>query len=244
MLGTPDFRHTFGWLVAAAIIAFAVPAVFSMGMRWERSLFLIPYVASVGLFLAVYFRRHPLSMRQWIGYWPYALVGTAAASFLLLRNIAGQPSSAVPDGWHLVLALGWVGLAYGVIDALLLNVFPVLAVQGAAFFDSPPPLQSRLVQGLLALVASLAITVIYHLGYSEFQGAAIISVNRQRDHHPDLSVDRQSSGCRGDTCHHAHGRGAAWHGNDAASAATLHEVKSDLLASRRPTPQRMVSRDS
>jgi hypothetical protein len=74
------------------------------------------------------------------------------------------------------LALGWAGLAYGVIDGPLLNVFPVLAVQGASFFDPKPPLQSRLVLGLLALVASLAITVIYHLGYSESQGVAITSV--------------------------------------------------------------------
>ena len=171
----PDFRHTLGWLAAASVIAFAVPAVFSMGLRWERSLFLIPYVGGVSLFLLVYLSRHPLSIRQWIGYWPYALIGTAAASFLLLRNVAGQPSSAVPEGWQLVLALGWVGLAYGAVDGLLLNVLPVLAVRGASFFESQPPLQARLSRGLLALVASLTMTVIYHLGYTEFQGVAIMS---------------------------------------------------------------------
>ena len=71
--------------------------------------------------------------------------------------------------------LGWVGLAYGAVDVLLLNVFPVLAMQGASFFRSCPPMQSRLLRGLLALVASLAMTVVYHLGYTEFQGAAIVS---------------------------------------------------------------------
>ena len=175
MSAVPDLRHTLGWLAAAAVIAFAVPAVFSMGLRWERSLFLIPNVGGVGLFLVVYCSRHPLSIRQWVGYWPYALVGTAVASFLLLRNIAGQPSSAVPEGWQLVLALGWVGLAYGAVDGLLLSVFPVLAVQGAPFYEAQPPLQSRLTRGVLALGASLMMTVIYHLGYTEFQGAAIVS---------------------------------------------------------------------
>jgi hypothetical protein len=175
MSTVPGSRHTLGWLAAAAIIAFAVPAVFSMGLRWERTLFLVPYVGSVGLFLAVYFSRHPLSIRQWIGYWPYAIIGTAAASFLLLGNIAGQPSSAVPEGWQLVLALGWVGLAYGAVDGLILNVFPVLAVQGASFFESRPPMQSRLSRGLFALGASLALTVVYHLGYTEFQRVAIVS---------------------------------------------------------------------
>jgi hypothetical protein len=28
-----DSRHTLGWLAGAAVIAFAVPAVFSMGLR-------------------------------------------------------------------------------------------------------------------------------------------------------------------------------------------------------------------
>ncbi|MFZ1106223.1 MAG: hypothetical protein WAN86_25740 [Hyphomicrobiaceae bacterium] len=175
MSTVPDTRHMLGWLAAAAAIAFAVPAVFSMGLRWERSLFLIPYVGIVGMFLVLYFSYHPLSIRQWLGYWPYALIGTAVASFLLLGNIAGQPSSAVPVGWQLVLALGWVGLAYGAVDGLLLNVFPVLAIQEASLFESCPTMQSPLLLGLLALAASLAMTVIYHLGYTEFQGAAIVS---------------------------------------------------------------------
>jgi len=122
----------------------------------------------------VYFRAHPVSLRQWIGYWPYAIAGTAFASVLLLMNIASQPSSAVPDGWLLALALGWIGLAYGTIDGLLLNVFPVLIVQGASFYDAEPSSRSRLIQGLIALLASLALTVIYHLGYTEFRGAAIV----------------------------------------------------------------------
>jgi hypothetical protein len=164
------------WLVPAAGIALSVPALFSMGLRWERSLFLLPYVGIIGVLLLVYFRRHPLSMKQLTGYWPYALVGIAAASFLLLRNIAGQPSSTVPSGMQLVTALAWVGLAYGITDGLLLNVFPVLAVQGADFFERQPSRRVRLVRGLFALAASLTVTVAYHLGYTEFHGPAMVSV--------------------------------------------------------------------
>ena len=176
MTQLPSLRQSTAWLGVAACIAFAVPAVFSIGLRWERALFLVPYVGIIGVLLLVYFWRHPLSVKQLIGYWPYALVGIAAASFLLLRNIAGQPASAVPSGMQLVTALAWVGLAYGVIDGLLLNVFPVLAVQGAGFFDSQPSRSVRVVRGLFALAASLAVTVAYHLGYAEFHGPAMISV--------------------------------------------------------------------
>jgi hypothetical protein len=87
-----------------------------------------------------------------------------------------QPASAVPPDGQLLLALAWVGLIYGAIDGLLLNVFPVLAVQGAPFFESQLDLQSRLSRGFFALGASLAITVIYHLGYTEFQGGTMVPV--------------------------------------------------------------------
>jgi len=175
MTEPPGLRASAAWVAVAAVVAFAVPAVFSMGLRWERSRFLLPYVGTIGALLLVYFRRHPLSMTQWVGHWPWALVGIAAASSLLLRNIAGQPPSAVPSGMQLVAALAWVGLAYGVIDGLLLNVLPVLAVQGAAFFEGQPPRGVRLQRGLFALAASLTVTVAYHLGYTEFHGPAMIS---------------------------------------------------------------------
>jgi hypothetical protein len=176
MTELPGLRQAAAWLALAAGVAFAVPVVFSIGLRWERSLFLAPYVGIIGALLAVYFRRHPLSMKQWLGYWPYALVGIAVASFLLLRNIAGQPSSAVPSGAQLVTALAWIGLVYGITDGLLLNVFPVLAVQGAGFFEGQPLRSVRLQRGLFALAASLVVTVAYHLGYTEFHGSAMVSV--------------------------------------------------------------------
>lgn len=176
MTALPSLRQAITWLVPAGVIAFAVPALFSMGLRWERSLFLLPYVGIIGVLLFVYFRRQPLSMKQLTGHWPTALAGVAAASFLLLRNIAGQPSSSVPSGAQLVATLAWVGLAYGVIDGLLLNVFPVLTVQGADFFERRPSWGVRLARGLLALAASLAVTAAYHLGYAEFQGPALVSV--------------------------------------------------------------------
>lgn len=164
----------FVWFIAATGLAFAVSAIFSMELRWDRQFFLIPYIGYIGLFLAVYFKIHPVSLRQWIGHWPYAIAGTAFISLPLLMSIVSQPTSAGPEGWPLVLALFWVGLAYGTIDALLLNVFPVLIVQGASFYETKSTLQSRFIHGFIALLASLTMTFCYHLGYTEFQGVAIV----------------------------------------------------------------------
>lgn len=162
------------WLALAALVGFLVPAAFSMTLRWERSLFLVPHVAIVGAFLASYFRRHPVTLNQFVGDWRYGLVAVAAGVFLLLRHIQSQPMSAVPEGGQLVLTLIWVGVIYGTIDALLLNVMPVLAVQGAGIASTTRP--ERLVRGSLALAASLFVTIAYHLGYNEFHSASMVSV--------------------------------------------------------------------
>jgi membrane protease YdiL (CAAX protease family) len=52
---------------------------------------------------------------------------------------------------------------------------PVLAVQGPGFHASKPPWKERLGRGLLALAASLAVTVAYHAGYAEFRGPKMLS---------------------------------------------------------------------
>jgi hypothetical protein len=164
------------WLALASLVGFFVPAVFSMGLRWERPWFLIPHVAITGAFLVVYFWRQPIPLKQLLGRWPYGAVGVAAAVFLLMRNIQGQPASAVPEGAQLVVALLWIGLTYGVIDGFLLNVMPVLAVQRIWLAEINPSRQQRLTRGLLALAASIFVTVAYHLGYTEFHGPAMLFV--------------------------------------------------------------------
>lgn len=176
MTPKPDLKQSLAWLVVAAIIGFLVPAVFSTVLRWERSFFLIPYAAVVGTFLFLYFRRTPISLKQLIGRWPYGLIGVAVAALLLVRNIQGQPASASPAGGQLILALAWIGLVYGVIDGLLLNVMPVLAVQEPGFYESSPSWKERLVRGLYALAASIVVTVAYHSGYTEFHGPKMVSV--------------------------------------------------------------------
>jgi hypothetical protein len=175
MVPKPEVRRALGWLALAALVGFLVPAVFSTGLRWSRPLFLVPYVAIAGAFLLLYFRRAPVSLARMTGRWHWALAGTAAASFFLLRNIQGQPASAVPEGTELFFAVAWLGVAYGAIDGLFLNVVPVLAVQGPGFHASKPPWKERLGRGLLALAASLAVTVAYHAGYAEFRGPKMLS---------------------------------------------------------------------
>jgi hypothetical protein len=76
----------------------------------------------------------------------------------------------------LAFDLLWLGGVYGILDALLLSVMPVLATWQALSklgwtFGWP----GRVVAGAVALAASLLVTAAYHLGYPEFRGPEVVS---------------------------------------------------------------------
>jgi hypothetical protein len=142
--------------------------------RLTRDAVVPAYLVIVGALLLVYVRstgvplREALSRRWRVG----SLVGLAVGALLTL-NVLAQPGSPRPSGLHLVWALFWLGVVYGVVDALLLNVLPVWIVNpGGASVNRR--WQSRLGRAAVALGASLLVTATYHLGYQEFRGPALI----------------------------------------------------------------------
>jgi hypothetical protein len=168
-------HHASMWLAAAALLGFAVPAIFSLRLHWERSLFVVPYVAVIGAFVGVFLVRTGVALRELTRAWALGLAGAAAVGTFVVANVLGQPGSARPEGAPLVWALIWLGLAYGLADALFLNVMPTLAVQGAGFLDTQPGWRLRLSRGSLALIASGATAAAYHLGFAEFHGQSLIA---------------------------------------------------------------------
>ena len=176
-MSTPDVKQSLTWLMIACLVGFLVPAIFSMGLRWERSLFLVPYVTTIALFLAVYFRKQPISLKELLGPWRVGIIGVAVATVFLMWKVQQFPPSAVPEGIQLVLTLVWVGGVYGAIDGLLLNVLPVLIVYRAWPVAVNKSRQMLITRGLLALTASIVVTVVYHLGYTEFHGASMFWVS-------------------------------------------------------------------
>lgn len=175
-MATPDVKQSLIWLMIACFIGFLVPAIFSMGLRWERSLFLVPYVMTIALFLAVYFSKQPISLRELLEPWRVGIIGVAVATVFLMWKVQQFPPSAVPEGSQLVLTLVWVGVMYGAIDGLLLNVFPVLIVYRAWPVAVNQSRQMLITRCLLALAASIVVTVAYHLGYTEFHGVSMFWV--------------------------------------------------------------------
>ena len=160
------------WLAGGFVLAFAVPYLLADVLATNRDLFYGLYaLAVVGLFafwsqstgydLVAAFKRH----------WMAALLlGLAAGAVLAAMVVRTEDATARPHGLELAGALAWRGVLYGVTDGLLLSVFPILVVF-AAFagtrLNGRPA--GKVVIGIVALAASLAMTAIYHSGYSDFR---------------------------------------------------------------------------
>jgi hypothetical protein len=167
------FLHNFAWIFAAALLGFAVSAVFSGLLRLPRSIYLIIYLVLVVPFLYAFMRWSNLSVGSLLRHnWIWGLVALVLGGAFLVRNVLSQPPSPRSQGFSLVFDILWLGVVYGTLDALLLSVLPVLATfQAFSPFAWTHTFLGRVLVGIIALVVSLLVTAAYHLGYSEYRVA-------------------------------------------------------------------------
>jgi hypothetical protein len=160
------------WLGAGLAMGFVVPFVFADVLDLPRDLYYGIYVAAVGLFFVAWARStgQPLAgmLRR---RWPAAIVlGLLAAAVLSVSVVRTEGETGGPDGLEMAGAVLWRGVIYGLADGLLLSVFPILAVFAAAAGTRLRARTGGLVAvGAAALLASLAMTAVYHAGYSDFR---------------------------------------------------------------------------
>lgn len=169
--------YTFlGWITGAALLGFAIAFIFARALRLPRNLYLIPYIGLSGLFLYAYTRWSRLSIAELIRHhWVWGLVGAILLATWTVKNILSQPASARSEGFTLGLDLLWSGVIYGLTDALLLSVFPVLATwQAFTLLDWTTNWPGKILVGILAILASLLVTIAYHLGYPEYHGKGLL----------------------------------------------------------------------
>lgn len=167
-----------GWVLAAGLLGFAVAAVFSGWLRLSRRLFLASYFLLGGAFLAGFFLWSQIDlMALFLDNWYWGLLAGTIVAIFLIRNVRSQPASARSTGAELFFDLLWVGLGYGAMDALFLNIMPVLAIwTGFSGIGWTATWVGKIVTGALALLASLLVTLLYHLGYPEFRNRTVLRV--------------------------------------------------------------------
>jgi len=160
------------WLAGGFVVAFAVPFLFADLLEINRDLFYGIYALAVFGLFALWSRSTGYDLvaavkRRWL---PALLLGLAVAGVLAVMVVRTEDATSRPDGLELAGALAWRGILYGVTDGLLLSVFPILVVFAAlAGTRLNSRFSGKVVIGVVALAASLAMTAVYHSGYSDFR---------------------------------------------------------------------------
>ncbi len=167
------------WLAAGFVVAFAVPfllaearSAFGVVFEVNRDVYYGMYALVVVTLFALWSRSTGYDLmaavrRRWLLAVGLGLVAAGVMAVMVMRT---DEATRRPDGLELVGAVLWRGIVYGITDGLLLSVFPILVVF-AALAESRlhQRLAGRVVIGFVALLASLAMTAIYHFGYSDFR---------------------------------------------------------------------------
>ncbi len=163
------------WIIGACGLGFAIAAIFGGWLRLPRNLFLVPYVTLASAFLTAYFVWSKIGLvALLVDNWAWGVLAGVAVGAITIANVRTQPATRQSTGGELVADLAWLGLAYGLVDGLFLNVMPVLAVwEGLAFVGWSGSVVSQTLLGVLALTASLAVTFSYHVGYPEFRNRSV-----------------------------------------------------------------------
>jgi hypothetical protein len=160
------------WLAGGFALAFIVPYVLADVIGINRDLFYGVYALSVVGLFALWSRSTGYDLaaavrRRWL---TALLLGLASAGLLAVIVMRTEAATARPAGLDLVAALAWRGVVYGMTDGLLLSVFPILVVF-AAFAGTrlDRRFAGKVAIGVVALIASLAMTFVYHSAYSDFR---------------------------------------------------------------------------
>jgi hypothetical protein len=173
--GEPPRRRHVLWLAAGFPFAFAVPFVLADTLTLDRDLFYGLYALAVAAFVGAWAWHTGLRRRDLTRNWRWGVVlGALGAAVLAVVVLRTEDATDRPGGLELVGAFLWRGVLYGATDGVLLSVFPILAVFGAfAGTRLRSRVAGRIAVGAVALVASIGVTVVYHLGYADFRSGKV-----------------------------------------------------------------------
>ena len=164
-------RRGWVWVLVFAGTGFAISALSSGELALRRDTVVLGYLLVATPVVVAFLRRFPSAARALARNWGRGIVGGLVLGAVLTLSVLRQPGSASPSGAHLVFALLWLGLVYGVLDGLLLTVLPVQAIERSRKAERR---SARVWRAGAAMAASLGVTAAYHLGYQEFRGSRLM----------------------------------------------------------------------
>jgi hypothetical protein len=169
-----DIVRQAAWFIAVSILAFVVPYIGTSALDVHHDLFYLAYFACVLAAVGIYATMNGIQLNAFFEQnWKLSVVlGALVSVFLVWNVLTREDATPRPDGLYFAFEFAWRGVAYGVVDAILLSAFPAM-VAFALMQQDVRGLGRRIVFGALTLVMTLIITATYHLGYDHYRDEGV-----------------------------------------------------------------------
>ena len=169
---------TFGALGILTVVAFLVPWILTDVLHVPRWMYLAALMLATAALTFGYLAWSGTDVVTFLTHnWAWGIVGAVLSGGMVAVAIAkaanrrGLPHPAGRSVWHMSGLLVWEGLLYGTAEGLLLSALPVLiAWQGFDLLGWTGTTAGAVGSGTLAIVASVLVIYVHHLGYREFRG--------------------------------------------------------------------------
>jgi len=159
----------------AAGVGLLSSLLFSGVMQLPRGLFVACWSITATAFLTWYVASQRIDPRtQLQRRWIPGLVGGVILGAVLARQVFSQPASVRAEGLTLVAELLGFGLVYGVVDAMMLTVVPILSLYGMRQASELRDPGARYRWAFVAILGSALVTAAYHAGFAEFRGPQLV----------------------------------------------------------------------
>lgn len=159
------------WLAGGAALFFLVPFVGTDLLGLQPDLYYLVYFTVALAWFGAFLASYGTQLRD---LWPlnlaWSLVVGAVAGVGVAAVVFGSVGTDHPEGWRWWFEIGWRGLVYGSVDALILFVFPA-AVAYLLMHGNRAGARRKIGYAGLVLALSLLMSASYHLGYPEYRDA-------------------------------------------------------------------------
>jgi hypothetical protein len=169
-VGTAAARYRGGlWCLAAAGVGWLSSWVSVSVFGLAREVFVLPYLVGAAALTLLFVRKEKIDLGAEIQRRPMrSFVVTALAAGLVVATVLAQPGAPRAHGGRLLFELAWDGVVYGAVDGILLTALPMVAIEHMLG-------EGRWMSDALAWLASIAVFVVYHLGFPEFHGPTMLA---------------------------------------------------------------------
>jgi hypothetical protein len=158
------------WFALVCVVAFLVPFLGVSVLDLQHDVFYLLYFAVTLALVASYVRVEQVDVAEiFRRRWRWSLgLGVVLAIFLVFNVFNTEDATGRPRGAYFIFELLWRGVGYGIIDTLLLTVFPCF-VAYKLLHGHVEGLKGKLQFTALTLPLVLIITATYHLGYPQYR---------------------------------------------------------------------------